>query len=56
MKKSLISLTVIFLTLLGATSLAAAMDSNVKKNIGESSDMGSGSNGTGSRNQVSKDK
>lgn len=56
MKKSLSAILVIFFTLVGATALAAQFDSNVRKNIIESSDKGGGSNGTGGRNAITKEK
>ena len=56
MKKSLTAAVVVFLTLIGATALASMLDFNVKRNVITTSDQTAGSNGTGGRNQVTKEK
>jgi len=56
MKKSLTAAVVVFLTLIGATALASMLDFNVKRNVITTTDQTAASNGTGGRNQITKDK
>ena len=55
MKKSLSAIMVILLSFFGATTFAAKIDSNVKKNIIKTNDDSGGSNGRGGRNGITRD-
>ncbi|MGZ3808483.1 MAG: hypothetical protein ACXVCE_10380 [Bacteriovorax sp.] len=56
MKKSLTAAVVVFFTFIGASALASMLDFNVKRNVIETTDQAGGSNGTGGRNQITREK